>query len=204
MVSTVTDPAKVVLASASPRRAQLLDQLRIAYDVEPADVDESVFENEPPTEYVERLARRKATHVSGLLAQSQNVNVVTHVVLAADTCIVHNGEIHGKPRSQHEAIQLLLKLSDRTHSVYTGTAIVSGGKCISCIVRTDVTFRSISEDEAARYWSTQEPQGKAGGYAIQGRGAVFVRHLAGSYSNVMGLPLMETARLLKLTGIHIF
>ncbi len=204
MIPTSTDTAQVTLASSSPRRAQLLDQLCISYSVCPADIDESSLQQESPEAYVERLARCKAIHVRKHASPSQNVNVENHPVLAADTCVALQGRIYGKPQDRDDAVEFLLELSDRTHSVYTGTAIVSGASCVSCTAKTDVTFRAISEDEAARYWATREPEGKAGGYAIQGMGAVFVQHLDGSYSNVMGLPLLETTRLLKLSGIHIF
>lgn len=187
----------VYLASASPRRRELLQQLGVACVVRPADVDESRRTGESPAEYVRRVAVDKARAVAASGAEP------AALVLAADTAVVHAGNIFGKPADRADALRMLACLSDSVHEVYSGVALLSAGECRDAVNRSEVRFRPISEAEAAAYWDTGEPADKAGAYAIQGLGAVFVESLQGSYSAVMGLPLYETARLLEAFGYRL-
>ena len=182
----------VVLASRSPRRLQLLAQLGITPQVVPADIDETPNPGENAVTYVERLARQKA------LAVSQQPQYVTQTVLGADTTIEIDNEIFGQPDSREHAQQMLRRLSSRTHRVHTGVAVVENGNVSSLVVTTLVTCVPITDELLRWYLDTQEWQGKAGAYAIQGEGATLVETIRGSYSNVVGLPLRETAQLLGL------
>jgi septum formation protein len=184
------------LASASPRRRQLLDLIGVPHVVTPADIDETPLPMEPADEYVRRLAREKAAAVS---ERHRDLPV-----LAADTTVVVNGEILGKPESEAEAFSMLGKLSDREHLVFTGVALWAAGSMAVGLSTTRVRFAPLTRAEIHAYWQSGEPQGKAGAYAIQGLGAVFVRDLAGSYTGVMGLPLYETAELLRHAGIPVW
>lgn len=188
--------AVLILASASPRRAELLTQIGAAFSVRPADVDESVAEGESPAGYVERLARDKARAVAALESGA--------VVLGSDTTVVLDGQILGKPTSLEDAEAMLNGLSGKTHQVLTGIAVVAGDRCESAVVTTEVTFRALSLAEIHAYVASGEPMDKAGGYGIQGLGGVFVAHLNGSYSAVVGLPLYETARLLSEVGYAVW
>jgi septum formation protein len=183
---------RIVLASASPRRRALLDQLGIAHDVVPADVDESVRPGEAPDALALRLARAKAL-------EGRRRDGGHRPVLGADTVVVADGEILGKPRDRGDAVRMLLQLAGREHQVLTAVAVAACGEGAvrEALSVTAVRMRPIGAAEAAAYWDSGEPAGKAGGYAIQGRGAMFIEHIAGSYSGVMGLPLYETARLLQ-------
>lgn len=185
----------VFLASASPRRLELLRQIGIACRVLPVSVDESVQPPERPAEYVRRLAQLKAE--AGWKVQ----NAPQAVVLGADTSVVLGEEILGKPRDAEEGAAMLLKLSGRTHQVLTAVAVRTAAGSEGRLSRSEVTFRAIGRAEARAYWETGEPQDKAGGYAVQGLGAVFIAHLNGSFSGVMGLPLFETAALLGAAGV---
>ena len=185
----------LILASGSPRRAELLHQIGLAFEVQVADIDETPLSNEIPTAYVQRLASGKAAQV-----MSQN-KVKNSLVLAADTTVVVDGTIFGKPESHAQGLAMLARLSNRAHSVYTGIAVTDGDRLVVQAVATEVTFRTISASQAERYWRTREPLGKAGGYAIQGIGAVFIEAIVGSYSNVVGLPLAETEQLLNDFGL---
>lgn len=189
--------AELILASASPRRAELLTQMGIAFSVCPADVDETVADGETPAAYVERLARVKARAVA-VTPESREV------VLGSDTTVVLDGRILGKPASHEEAEAMLNRLSGNTHQVLTGIAVVAGDRCESAVVTTEVTFRALSASEIRAYVASGEPMDKAGGYGIQGLGGVFVAHLNGSYSAVVGLPLYETARLLSEVGYAVW
>ncbi|MBA1191961.1 septum formation inhibitor Maf [Pseudomonas entomophila] len=177
------------LASASPRRRELLAQIGVPLTVVSAPIDESVQPGEAAPAYVERLARAKAEAGQACLA-------APGVVLGSDTAVVLDGQILGKPQSREHGLAMLAALSGRRHHVMTAVAVTNGARCESLCVATEVTFRVIDETEAQRYWSTGEPLDKAGGYAVQGLGAVFVTALHGSYSAVVGLPLTETAALL--------
>lgn len=184
----------VYLASASPRRAELLRQIGIGFDVTPANIDESVRPNEAPAAYVERLARQKGRAALATLVAP------AAPVLAADTTVVLDGDMLGKPRDEAVAADMLKRLAGRSHEVLTAVAVLDGGREEAALSRSRVTFRAIEPAEIAAYWRTGEPVGKAGSYAIQGFGAIFVEELCGSYSGVMGLPLFETARLLTGFG----
>jgi septum formation protein len=185
----------LVLASGSPRRAELLRQIGIAFEVRlPAEpVDETPRDAEVPADYVLRLAVEKAAAVARGLPE--------RVVLAADTTVVLDGRILGKPADRAEAVAMLLALQGRAHEVLTGIAVQRADAVRSALSRTLVRFRAIERAEAEAYWETGEGADKAGGYGIQGIGAIFAETLQGSYSNVVGLPLAETERLLRELGV---
>jgi septum formation protein len=184
---------ELILASASPRRRELLAQLDLKFSVAPADIDEAVLSGESPRDYVIRMAREKA--LAGLGDAGAGV-----CVLGADTAVVRDGQILGKPRDREHALEMLMLLSDGTHQVLSGVAVTDGDCMLEELSETDVSFCAISLAEAEAYWDTGEPADKAGAYAIQGRAAEFVRHIAGSYSGVVGLPLFETTKLLRAFG----
>jgi septum formation protein len=186
----------IYLASGSPRRRELLQQIGVPFRVIGADLDETALRGESPLAYVSRLAQAKA----GLGWERSRAS--GHApVLAADTAVVLEGGILGKPSGMKDAIAMLLKLSGRAHEVLTAVALrtVTGSEVK--VSRSVVTFRSIDSSEARAYWETGEPSDKAGAYAIQGYAAIFISDLKGSYSGVMGLPLFETAELLKAAGV---
>lgn len=184
----------IILASASPRRRALLAQIGVAHEVLPVDVDETPRPGEVPELYAERMALAKARAVAAIRGLSRPV-------LGADTCVVLEGRILGKPRGREEGLSMLRRLAGATHRVLSAVALVwEGGQALRlCVSR--VRFRALTETEIQAYWASGEPADKAGAYAIQGLGAVFVEHLEGSYSGVMGLPLYETAALLRECGI---
>jgi septum formation protein len=181
----------IVLASASPRRSELLRQVGIAHEVRPIEVDESPLAGEAPADYVRRLAEEKARALWSSLPAARRLPV-----LAADTTVALDGEVFGKPSSRDESIAMLSRLSGRTHEVHTAVAVLHETGGASRLSSSLVSMREISPAEMDWYWRTGEPADKAGGYAVQGRAAIFIRHLAGSYSGVMGLPLCETWELL--------
>lgn len=183
----------ICLASNSPRRRELLSQIGVPHIVTAADIDESVLSGEQPRAYVMRLAREKALAVR---RAGQPLPV-----LAADTTVVVDGRVFGKPRDRANAIYMLSELAGRAHEVLTAVALVGAHGVGERLSSSTVCFRNISAEECAAYWETGEPRDKAGGYAIQGLGAVFVESLTGSYSAVMGLPLFETGELLRLAGV---
>ena len=184
-------PPALVLASASPRRRELLWQIGVAHRMAAAGVDETPRAGESAEECVKRLALAKATKIwSGTLP-----------VLGADTAVVLDGELLGKPKDRLSAISMLSRLSGRSHRVLTAVALVDGHRSEVRLSDSEVRFRTLGALECARYWDSGEPRDKAGGYAIQGLGAVFVSELRGSYSGVMGLPLFETASLLDEAGV---
>jgi septum formation protein len=184
------------LASASPRRRQLLDLIGVPHVVTPADIDETPRDSEPAIEYVMRLAREKA---EAIWARHQDLPV-----LAADTTVVVDRQILGKPESEADAAAMLGKLSGREHLVYTGIALRTAPSVAVGISTTHVSFALLSRAQIHAYWASGEPLGKAGAYAIQGLGAVFVSKIAGSYTGVMGLPLFETAEMLRQAGIPVW
>jgi septum formation protein len=184
------------LASASPRRRELLTQIEVAHQLLPVDIDETPQPDEAPADYVRRLAQEKALAALARLDAAQPL-----CVLGADTTVVLDGRILGKPADREEGLAMLAALSGQTHQVLTAVALADAQRCEARLVESRVTFRAISGEEAARYWASGEPADKAGGYAIQGLGAVFVRELHGSYSAVVGLPLCETAELLAAFGV---
>ncbi|MCO7516982.1 Maf-like protein [Pseudomonas guariconensis] len=182
------------LASGSPRRRELLTQIGVPFTTVSAPIDETPRPGEGAAEYVERLARAKA---AAGLAQVSGPGVV----LGADTAVVLDGRILGKPQDREHALAMLAELSNREHQVLTAVALSDDQRCLSACVASNVRMRAIGAQEAERYWATGEPLDKAGGYAIQGLGAVFVTSLVGSYSAVVGLPLSETADLLAQFAI---
>ena len=184
------------LASGSPRRRELLTQIGVAFSVIGADIDETPLPDESPADYVERLARAKAQDGRGRLSAPGQA-----CVLGADTAVVLDGKILGKPLDEADALAMLMSLAGQEHQVLTAIALLDGERCESRVVRSLVRFRSISVAEASAYWESGDPRDKAGGYGIQGLGAVFVSGLNGSYSAVVGLPLCETAELLGHFGI---
>lgn len=186
----------VYLASGSPRRRELLAQIGVPFQVLDVTVDEARLPREAPDAYVVRLARQKAD--AGWRARPLRT---PSPVLAADTTVVLDGEILGKPNDRSAGEQMLRALGGRTHEVLTAVAVATLQGLISRTSRSEVTFRAISGAEAHDYWATGEPRDKAGGYAIQGGAAVFVANLKGSYSGVMGLPLFETSELLEQAGV---
>ncbi len=186
----------VYLASASPRRSQLLEQLGVPFEACPADIDEDVRRGEDPADYVLRLAGAKAEAACALLPAAAEAPV-----LAADTAVVIDGEVLGKPGGEAEALAMLERLSGRKHAVYTGVALRAGRALEHALAASEVTFRATTQAERRAYCATGEPYDKAGGYGIQGYGAAFVAHISGSYSAVMGLPLFETASLLERIGL---
>ncbi|WP_312225610.1 Maf family protein [Stutzerimonas nitrititolerans] len=187
--------AALFLASASPRRRELLTQIGVPFELLSITLDETPLPAERPEAYVQRLAREKA------LAGWAAVNDDSAAVLGADTTVVIDERILGKPADRAEGLLMLESLSDREHHVLTAVALATRDACEVRLVTSRVRFRRIERAEAEAYWASGEPCDKAGGYAIQGWGAVFVAELRGSYSAVVGLPLCETAQLLDLAGI---
>ncbi|QEP44783.1 septum formation inhibitor Maf [Ectothiorhodospiraceae bacterium BW-2] len=193
---TVTSALSLILASASPRRAELLTQIGVSFRQQVSKIDETPRRGESPASYVERMALNKARVVEGAFPR--------HLVLGADTAIVvGEGEILGKPKDRRDFMQMMARLSGREHQVMTAVALVSNNFDRVERVVSRVKFTELSEPLMEAYWQSGEPRDKAGGYAIQGRGALFVEQLHGSYSNVVGLPLFETARLLQQFGFPI-
>jgi septum formation protein len=209
----MTDTA-LYLASASPRRRELLSQLGLSFELVIPEVDETPLAGEMPGDYVKRLAVAKAMR-GWEMAPHDN-----RLVLGADTCIAIDGHILGKPADEAEALAMLTRLSGRTHEVYSAVALIGtieynrlskqaqaldAMEELDAMVRisvSHVTFRRLTPQQCQAYWASGEPHDKAGAYAIQGRGAAFVQNLEGSYSGVVGLPLFETAELLQQHGIE--
>jgi septum formation protein len=187
-------PKTLILASQSPRRKELLQQLGYDFSCAPADIDESVLPTETPVQYVARLALEKAA----VIAQKNAPDVV---VLGSDTSVIFGEHILGKPASLSECLTMLKMLSGKSHQVITAIAAVKGERNAVVVVSTDVDFKILSEQEITQYWQTGEPQDKAGAYGIQGIAGQFVKQIRGSYSAVVGLPLYETAQLLSTFGV---
>ena len=185
---------RLVLASGSPRRSELLDRLNLVFDVHPPEVDESRLPGEPPPAYVERLARVKATTVAG----------PGRIVLAADTAVVHAGQILGKPTHPEEARGMLRRLEGDSHDVFTGVAVATmDDDVVSMVDVTEVVMTTMTGDEIAAYVDTGEPMDKAGAYALQGLGGRFIESVRGSPFTVIGLPIHLLPRLLKRLGADI-
>lgn len=199
---------KIYLASKSPRRRELLRQIGIEFELlllrdhtpRGPEVTEAVLANELAADYVARVAREKAecSHHTMLWRK-----LPVRPVLAADTTVVMDGKILGKPASLNEAVEMLQSLSGRTHQVLTSVAVKHLDEVWQITQKSDVAFSNLSESTIRAYCASQEPYDKAGGYAIQGVGALFVQDIAGSYSGIMGLPLFETAQLLQQAGLRI-
>lgn len=185
--------ARIILASSSPRRKELLEQVGLKFEIFSPDIDESVCIGESADHYVQRLAQQKA---QAILAQFPDA-----IVIAADTSLVLDHKIIGKPESKQHAFEIWTALSDRQHDVLSGVCVRSSecdpNTIQSMVVRTKVYFQKLSQLDMEQYWATGEPIGKAGAYAIQGYAAQFIPRIEGSYSNVVGLPLYETLQLLK-------
>lgn len=201
--------ARIYLASRSPRRRELLTQIGVAFDTllfrhgirEDVEVDETPLPGEEPLLYVQRVAAAKADHGVRLVAQRM---LMPRPVLSADTTLEVDGEIIGKPRDVGDAEAILRRLSGRTHRVLTAVAVALGHDVREAALSvSEVSFRPLDDDEIARYVASGEPMDKAGAYGIQGHAGIFVSHLSGSYTGVMGLPVHETALLLRRVGYPI-
>jgi septum formation protein len=186
---------RLVLASASPRRAELLTSAGFDFDVEPAEVDETPGPDEPPLEYATRVARAKATAALAACRKSGSA------ILAADTVVVARGRILGKPADPDEAKTMLKTLSGAVHEVHTAVVLRVAERELAEVVTTRVRLLPLTDDEITWYVGTGEPAGKAGGYAIQGRAARFIDWIEGSWSNVVGLPLATVYRMLSAAGM---
>jgi septum formation protein len=195
LLSSTAKPL-IYLASASPRRSALLAQIGVSHQVAPVAVDESVARAEAPETYVTRLAALKAETLWRRLTEPDRLPV-----LGSDTTVVVDNDILGKPADEDECVHMLQLLSGRTHQVHTAVALRGPSGSDVRLSVSEVTFRELSMTEMRGYWRTGEPADKAGGYAVQGRAAVFISRIAGSYSGIMGLPLFETAELLAAQKI---
>ena len=190
--------SELILASASPRRAEILQQIGVDFQIAPADIDETPMLQESPVAYVQRMAQEKMQHVIDTVAGSSTA------VLGADTSVVLGSKIYGKPKNQQEAMAMLAALSGKTHQVLTAVAMGNKQRCVLKLSATDVMFRELDPKECLDYWNTGEPLDKAGSYAIQGLGAVFVEKISGSFSGVVGLPIEQTAQLLRTFNVPIW
>ena len=189
-------PSKLILASKSPQRQKLLNQIGVDFLIVAPDIDESRHENELPESMVVRLAKTKAACCLNKVRDREAI------VLASDTIVVVEDKIFGKPVDQNDALNMLSLLSGETHRVLTAVSVTSCSRSKTICSETFVNLRVINVEEAQAYWETGEPRDKAGAYAIQGFGAAFVESITGSYSGVMGLPLFETVKLLGDFGIR--
>ncbi len=183
----------VILASGSPRRRQLLQLVGIDHDVVPSDIDETIRSGELPEQYCERLAREKAEHIAKDKPES--------VVIGADTIVVIDDQILGKPRDVEDAARMLRMLSGRSHTVMTAVAATLDGRTVSSVELVDVTFLPLDDERIAAYIRTREPMDKAGAYGIQGYGATIVRRIDGDYFAVMGLSLVRLVALMRELGV---
>lgn len=195
-------PTCIHLASSSPRRRELLTQIGVKFDVlyfrtpprEDEDISEAALPDEAPIDYVVRVARAKA---EGAVRRAQWRNLPERPILAADTTLDLDGEIIGKPQNEEHAREILRRLSGRSHRVLTAVVVACNGEMVHRLSISTVTFKALDEDEITRYLASGEPFDKAGAYGIQGFAAAFITEIAGSYSGIMGLPLYETAELLR-------
>jgi septum formation protein len=185
---------RVILASASPRRRDLLNMIGVRHETVPADLDETYLPGEPPRVHAERLAREKGAAVA---ARYPNA-----LLISADTIVVIDEQVLGKPRDRSDAARMLRQLSGRTHTVFTAVAVARSGRMESAVETVAVTFRHLSEDEIAAYIATGEPMDKAGAYGIQGFGATIVERIDGDFFAVMGLALGRMVQLMLLVGAH--
>jgi septum formation protein len=196
-------PARLYLASASPRRRELLTQIGLAHEVllvpAPPGEDEPQHPGESAADYVQRTARDKALRGRDWM---QEQGLAPRPLLAADTTVILNGKVLGKPADRDDAIRILRALSGAAHEVHTAVAVWTGEQLLEAVSITEVRMRELHDDEIARYCDSGEPFGKAGAYGIQGLAGTFISHISGSYTGVMGLPLFETANLLRAAGIQ--
>jgi septum formation protein len=190
----MTQPFTIKLASSSPRRREILATLGLDFSIVAADVDETPLAGEAPDDMVLRLAVAKAETVKA---------GPRDIVIAADTAVVVDQLVLGKPADRDECLAMLDALGGRSHTVFTGVAVHCADATHTALSATDVHFRDIGRDEALAYWQSGEPGDKAGGYAVQGLGGVFVERIEGSYSGVVGLPVFETASLLRRVGFDL-
>ena len=190
----MTQPLAITLASASPRRREILAALGLEFSIAAADVDETPLPGEAPADMVLRLAVAKAEAITA---------DPDAIVIAADTAVVVDGRSLGKPADRDDCLEMLDALAGRCHTVQTGVALRCRDKTRTALSTTNVHFRDISRDEALAYWQSGEPRDKAGAYAVQGLGGVFVERIEGSYSGVVGLPVFETASLLRQVGLDL-
>jgi len=201
-IDSLVDALPVLcLASASPRRREILRQMGVPHIFSPADLDETLQYGEMPADYVLRLATAKAQLIYSKYHPNSSVILP---VLGADTSVVFEGQILGKPNDLSDLKHMLGLLAGRKHEVITAVAVVNPSSLRTCLVRSEVVFRPISITEIERYWASGEPRDKAGGYAIQGLGGVFIKRIKGSYSGIVGLPIFETAELLTASGIPLW
>ena len=196
IMSQIIAPQSLYLASASPRRQELMLQMNLQFDVVQAPVDEVVKVNESPQDYVERIATEKA------VAGAEKINDENVWVVGGDTAVIIESRILGKPASNTEANEMLRLLSGKTHQVFSAVTVFNKQKAYKAVNKTEVCFKVLTDKEIDSYILSGEPEGKAGGYAIQGLGAAFIERINGSYSGVMGLPLFELNRLLEESGYH--
>jgi len=187
-------PIRVILASQSPRRRELLTLVGITHEVQPADIDETYLAGEKPAPHAERLARGKCAVVAAREPDA--------LVIGSDTIVVVDGDVLGKPANAGEAAHMLRRLSGRSHLVVTAVAVAWRGETRSAVEEVNVTFHSLSDDDIAAYIATREPMDKAGAYGIQGYGATIVERVDGDYFAVMGLPLQLLVRVLRELGIR--
>ena len=199
MCPSLNSATTIILASASPRRQELLRQVGIGFEVLAANIEETRRPDESPAEYVQRVAADKARRVAGLLAKR---GLPPHPVLGADTEVVMEDEVLGKPRDRGHAAQLLRRLSGRTHTVLSALCLVLPTGEHRALSASRVRFAALSELEIQNYVASGEADDKAGGYAVQGRAAAFIERIEGSYSGIMGLPLFELTQLLKQAGVQ--
>ncbi|MFF7398716.1 Maf family protein [Achromobacter sp. NPDC008082] len=196
-------PVRLYLASASPRRRELLTQIGLAHEVllvpAPPGEDEPQHPGESAADYVQRTARDKALRGRDWM---QEQGLAPLPLLAADTTVMLNGQVLGKPADRDDAIRILRALSGAAHEVHTAVAVWTGEQLLEAVSITEVRMRDLHDDEIARYCDSGEPFGKAGAYGIQGLAGTFISHISGSYTGVMGLPLFETANLLRAAGIQ--
>jgi septum formation protein len=185
-------PPPIVLASQSPRRAELIARLALDFDVQPADIDESYQPGEAPPEHAERLAREKAQVVAATHPHA--------LVVGSDTIVVIDGDVLGKPKSREQAVEMLMRLSGRDHEVCTGVAVAMDGRVESGLERVRVRFRTLTREACEQYAATGEPMDKAGSYGIQGFGSAIVESIEGDYFAVMGLPVVRMLGLFERFG----
>ena len=196
----------VYLASQSPRRRQLLEQLGVRYELllpdegEDAEALEAVMKNEAPTAYVKRVTNLK---LDAAVARLKNRQLKSAPILCSDTTVALGRTIYGKPDSAQDALRMLTELAGNTHRVLTAVAVQSGRKRFDALSTSRVTFEALSSQQISAYVASGEPSGKAGAYAVQGRAALYITRINGSYSGIMGLPIYETALLLKAAGLKI-
>ena len=195
----VTDP-QIYLASSSPRRQQLLDQIKVRYLLLAPQINETPRPQEPPVDYALRIAIEKA-RTGRKLQQEATPSIPYLPVLGADTVVTSDNNIFGKPKNREDSLNMLEQLSGKSHDVISAIALITRNKEYTAVCTSSVTFRHTTPEEREQYWLSGEPEGKAGSYAIQGTGAVFISNISGSYSGVMGLPLFETAKILQESGI---